>query len=440
MTRKSGYSVASSVRLRLDKIKTRRISKGEKVTIHFAIPKVRPGLRIGFGGWIVAPDDAEITAIGLEAPFNLSAGAPPVWRKFGSQWVSDQHGLVRVSVTIRASRTFDLALFGLSSGHVSESGVDGARPALLTNMWSFTPESNFFPVTKGKVSVIHPKGGRTGKSVQLATKSCNRCGRFLPVNLEPMERETLSFSNHCIARAPCQHASFGKIQDDERPEKLHLMHYGFQLECRYCKKFFVNAALNPQRTAGQMKEDGARRRAFEVLLEHLNEGSPQFDFKKRTGKDLASEVFQRFGGACFKCGLKFKSERAMHLDHTRPLALLWPLDEHATALCADHNSMKRDRPPSEFYTEVELKRLARICRLPLSQLVNPSPNLVAIRLLNRRLNWFFDDFITSGQLDKVREGKATASLLVKALQKAIDRAPGGAPFDLVAEARRRGIR
>lgn len=432
--------MTSPVRLSLKQVKTKRISKGHLVTIRFTIPNVRPGLRIGFGGWIVAPDDADITATGLEAPLNLSTGSPPAWRKFGSQWVSTQRGPVRVSVAIRAKRTFDLALYGLSSGHVSDPGLNEARPELLANLWSFAPESNFFPATKGKVSVTHSRAARVGSPVQLATKSCNRCGRFLPVNLPPMERATLSFSNHCIARSPCQHASFGRIQDDERPEKVHLMHFGFQLECRYCKKFFVNAALNPQRTAGQMKEDGARRRAFEVLLEHLNRGSPQFEFKKRTGKDLSTEVFRRFGGACFKCGMKFQSEREMHLDHTRPLALLWPLDEHATALCGDHNSSKRDRPPGEFYTKAELKRLAKICRLPLSQLENPSPNLAAIRLLGRRLDWFFDDFIPSGQLDKVREGKATASLLIKALQKAIDRAPGGAPFDLLSEARRRGIR
>ena len=61
-------------------------------------------------------------------------------------------------------------------------------------------------------------------------------------------------------------------------------------------------------------------------------------------------------------------------------------------------------------------------------------------LLGDRLDWFFDEFIPSGQLDRVREGKATAALLVKAIQRAIDRLPGGPPYNIVEEAARRGIR
>jgi hypothetical protein len=354
--------------------------------------------------------------------------------------VSDATGNVHIEVTFRANASCDLALYGLSAGHVKDEGIDNARPELLRNMTSFTPEANFFPEVEGVVTVTISGNEVAGVPIQIALKSCNRCGRYLPVNMPPNERVTLSYSNHCIARAPCNHASFGRIQDDERPEIVHQMHFGFQLECRYCKKFFVNAALNPQRTAGQMKEDGARRRAFEVLLEHLHRGSPQFEYKKTTGRDLATDVFDRFGGSCFKCGKKFSSQREMHLDHTRPLALLWPLDEHATALCSTHNSEKRDRAPKDFYTSSELRRLAKITGLSYSDLVNPAPNLAAIRLLGKNIDWFFDEFIPSGALDRVREGKATAALLVKALQKAINQVPGGAPFDLVAEAERRGIR
>ena len=46
-------------------------------------------------------------------------------------------------------------------------------------------------------------------------------------------------------------------------------YYGHQLECKACKKFFVNMPLNPQRNAQQFKEDGLRRRAIEVLINHL---------------------------------------------------------------------------------------------------------------------------------------------------------------------------
>jgi hypothetical protein len=127
----------------------------------------------------------------------------------------------------------------------------------------------------------------------------------------------------------------------------------------------------------------------------------------------------------------------MHLDHTRPLALLWPLDEYATALCSVHNTEKRDRSPSDYYSAIELKRLSKITGLKLKELSDPTPNVAAVHLLIERLDWFFDEFLVKGNLAKIREGKATSELMVKALQKVINRVPGGPPIDLVREALRR---
>ena len=206
--------------------------------------------------------------------------------------------------------------------------------------------------------------------------------------------------------------------------------YGFQMECRFCKKFEVNLALNPQRTAGQMKEDGARRRHFELLLDHLYGGSPQLRYKTETGRDLASDIYDRFGGRCFKCGTALADEKAMHLDHTRPLAMLWPLDDTATALCATHNSEKRDRAPAEFYTADELERLADITGVPLVELQDPSPNVEAIDLLGERLDWFYDEFLQLPPLQKVRDGKLTADLVVKALRRVTVPLPRRPPFTL----------
>jgi hypothetical protein len=106
-------------------------------------------------------------------------------------------------------------------------------------------------------------------------------------------------TNHCVAerRRPCTHSSFGQLKNVETSEVLQL-EYGFQLECRFCKKFEVNAALNPQRTAAQMKEDAARRRAFELLLTELYEGSPSLLYRHETGRGLADDVWERFGGRC----------------------------------------------------------------------------------------------------------------------------------------------
>ena len=115
---------------------------------------------------------------------------------------------------------------------------------------------------------------RDAPPVEITLKSCNRCARFLPINISN-ERNHLSFSNHCVAAKsrPCSHSSFGRLREAEG-ERVLKLEYGYQLECRFCKKFVVNAALNPQRTAAQMKEDTQRRRAFEALLAELYKASP----------------------------------------------------------------------------------------------------------------------------------------------------------------------
>jgi hypothetical protein len=163
-----------------------------------------------------------------------------------------------------------------------------------------------------------------------------------------------------------------------------------------------------------------------VLLTELYEGSPSLLHRKRfAGQELVDDVWKRFDGSCFKCGTRLATQKGMHLDHTRPLALLWPLDETATCLCATDNSAKRDRPPSEFYDADELARLSEITRVPLAELDDPSPNVEAIQLLASRLGWFFDDFLQRPELQMERDGKTPADLLVKALQKAINRSEVG---------------
>ncbi|MCC8991079.1 MAG: hypothetical protein LM514_00405, partial [Streptococcus sp.] len=255
---------------------------------------------------------------------------------------------------------------------------------------------------------------------ELILKSCNRCGRYLPINV-PAERDHLSFSNHCVAahRRPCCHASFGRLRNIEDSSEILQLDYGYQLECRFCKKFEVNAAHNPQRSSAQMKEDGARRRAFELLLEKLYSGTPQLRYRHETGSELADDVWKRFGRSCFNCNAVLTA-RAMQLDHTRPLALLWPLDKFATALCKSCNSEKRDRTPSEFYSSDKLKDLAKITGIPIEELSRPHPNEQAIDFLLSKLDWFFGDFLMSDDMTKERDGKITGELVIKALQKVIE--------------------
>ena len=58
----------------------------------------------------------------------------------------------------------------------------------------------------------------------------------------------------------------------------------------------------------------------------------------------------------------------VQLDHTRPLAYLWPIDEHATCLCAEHNNEKKDKFPVDFYNGEQLGRLSEITGLSLEEL------------------------------------------------------------------------
>ncbi len=233
-----------------------------------------------------------------------------------------------------------------------------------------------------------------GKRVVL--KSCNRCGRYLPINIED-ELKTLSFSLHCKKKAPCKHSTFRayEIQNKSELKSNDLLglniennkvisYYGHQLECKACKKFFVNAPLNPQRNAQQFKEDGLRRRAIEVLVnELLDRNLIHFEFEKRTKKEFSKYIWKKFDKRCFKCGpdsdpIKLKE---MALDHTMPLAYLYRLDETATCLCSSHNSQKRDHFPVDYYSEDELVRLSKITGLSLEQLHKKEINKEVLELL-----------------------------------------------------------
>ena len=142
-----------------------------------------------------------------------------------------------------------------------------------------------------------------GPAIPLTLKSCNRCGRFLPVNTDN-ERNHPSLSNHC-ARTTGDHASTPgwELQPADGVGDVLELDYGFQLECRFCKKFEVNAAHNPRRTAAQMKEDGARRRGFELLLTALYGESDSLLYRKRTGgRELVDDVYKRFGDGASSVG------------------------------------------------------------------------------------------------------------------------------------------
>ena len=273
---------------------------------------------------------------------------------------------------------------------------------------------------------------RIGRRVVL--KSCNRCGRYLPINIDD-ELKTLSFSLHCKKRAPCVHATFRAYEIQNRKAlragdftglriegNKVASYYGHQLECKACKKFFVNAPLNPQRNAQQFKEDGLRRRAIEVLVNTLlNRNLVHFEFESRTKKEFSRYIWEKFNKRCFKCGPESAPIKLdeMALDHTMPLAYLYRLDETATCLCSSHNSQKSDHFPVDYYNEAELVRLSQITGLSLTVLHKREVNQQVLDLLIDNVVWFYDEFLSADDYQKVRDGIRTADKINDSLKRVI---------------------
>lgn len=418
-TRESGFKShpnSTGGEFKQETVTTYDLKKDEKLVVTFNFPATADNRLVGFGAYFRCKGDV---AVWLDNPntskSTLDIYAHPNWSKAGSLWVdASKHKPARLVFEAKGTAIVDV--YDAKAGVVWHEFYDGARQALMKNIHEFAPEANFYE--KAVDATVTGGSRRSNTTAGILLKTCNRCARYLPINTEN-ERSTLSFSNHCIARAPCKHATFGRLRG-ENDEELQL-HYGFQLECRICKKFAVNAALNPQRTTAQMKEDGQRRRHFELLISELYQMSPQLAYRHKTGKELSEEVWKRFGRQCFNCAEKLASSSDMHLDHTRPLALLWQLDETATALCPECNNKKRDRSPSEFYSVEKLAELARITGLTLDEISAPHPNHEVIEALDRKIDWLMDVFLMRPDLQKVRDGKVTAELVCKALDKVVER-------------------
>ncbi len=437
MTRTSGFKVHKDTtggEFRRHLEKRIPLQRGEETKVTFRITGHSKGDLIGYGLWFWCTGALACTLTGGADKRTLTEYGDPSWNKAGSMWQAEDASPVEVTLTLTATAKSAVALYAPLCGRIEHKHLDDARPELMRNMYQFAPEALFISDEGAGEVVIEAAEDASSTDQPLILKSCNRCGRYLPVNV-PAERDQLSFSNHCVAehRRPCRHATFGRLRNVDNGNETLQLDYGYQLECRFCKKFEVNAALNPQRSSAQMKEDGARRRAFELLLAELYGGTPQLRYRHETGSELADDVWKRFGCACFNCGAKLSTARDMHLDHTRPLALLWFLDATATALCGSCNSEKRDRAPSDFYTPTKLAALAKITRIPIADLSNPHPNDQALGFLLGKLDWFFGEFLLREEMTKERDGKVAGELVVKALQKVIARSKRHRGVNLQAE-------
>ena len=307
----------------------------------------------------------------------------------------------------------------------------------------------------------------SGAGDQLVLKACNRCARHLPIDLLD-ERKQLGFGNHCVKRAPCDHKAFSRFSienpadldridpnlQDKISEENDIVraYYGFQLECKACKKFHVNAPLNPRRNTAQRREDNLRRRAFEELVRNLLEIDWVFYKFRRTENSEESDtylleepdtytleefdthIWNKFGRKCFACGKSLPKVGDMELDHTLPLAYLWPLDETATCLCGTCNASKSAKFPFEFenYREAgKLECLAELTGIDKRRLSlrEKEINMKVVEELEKRIEWFFDEFLSDPNYQKIREGKKTADIIVDSIQRVLEECDTG--LDLV---------
>ena len=125
------------------------------------------------------------------------------------------------------------------------------------------------------------------------------------------ERNTLSFNNHCV-KTPCKHKEHKAFSDYAITEmdytippkeingfikdKRLKLYNGFQLECKPCKKFFVNTPLNPLRNSTQHREDSLRRRAIERLIDQLLKRKYIYHkFRLEQQKEFDKYIWEKFG-------------------------------------------------------------------------------------------------------------------------------------------------
>jgi hypothetical protein len=218
------------------------------------------------------------------------------------------------------------------------------------------PETFYLPHdTIADAEIVAENSARftTSEGSQITLKKCSYCGRLLPV--DPNRLGALAFHKH--------NAKVSKHQN----------------ECRACKKWRINDSFNPLRTTDQLHESSVITRERKLFL---REPEILQLIKDRTGAGLKSQIWKRFGKRCFRCN-RIVALSEFQLDHTRPLAYLWPIDEYATCLCAECNNEKKEKFPVEFYSENQLTRLSEITGLPLSELERKSLNNVELqRILN----------------------------------------------------------
>jgi len=302
---------------------------------------------IGVGGYGVCDQDADLTfrvtlPSGKKESHVLHCSTQ--WTRLGFAIASEEIGTVRVSIAPQKG-TKKVGFWGLACAPLSlpQIVVDQDGGHLETLNSDLFPEGLYLPQDEAlEMDMLEDEWqhARQAESAgpEISLKKCAYCQRLLPIDKQ--RPSALAFHKHNA-----------KIS-------------GHQNECRACKKWRINNNFNPKRTTDQLHESSVITRERKLFL---REPVILDDIKERSGAGLKSIVWKKFDKKCFRCGKAIELGE-VQLDHTRPMAYLWPIDEHATCLCADCNNHKKDRFPVDVYSGEELKRLSAITGLSFEDL------------------------------------------------------------------------
>jgi hypothetical protein len=272
------------------------------------------------------------------------------WRRVGLAIPCKQLGEARLKIEIPA-KVKKVHIWGLDCGALQLPTVVIKRKGATVEELNDTqaPECLYLPQERAIDMDPVPAewenatiSDKPGKSIHL--KKCAYCQRLLP--LDPERPSALAFHKHNAKKTKHQN------------------------ECRSCKKWRINNEFNPKRTTDQLHESSVITRERKIFL---REPEILLRIKDRNGAGLKSIIWEKFGRKCFRCGRALALGK-VQLDHTRPLAYLWPIDEHATCLCSVCNNYKRERFPVDVYTEPQLRRLSKITGLAYGKLTSKEVN------------------------------------------------------------------
>ncbi len=322
---------------------------------------------VGFGGYL-KPSRGCIARVSLivdrevkrEQQYELSSQ----WNRIGLAAPYDGEDQITVSIEFDGD-VKRLHVWGFDCGVLKlPDKVSQNRMATLADLEALhiCPETFYLPHqnvmnleisadTSSAITIAEPSG-----TIEL--KKCSYCGRYLPLNGK--RPGALAFHRH---RA--------KVS-------------GHQNECRACKKWRINNDFNPARTVDQLHESSVITRERKLLL---REPEILQAIKDRHGAGLKSIVWEKFGRRCFNCETLLELAE-VRLDHTRPLAYLWPIDEHATCLCEACNNHKKEQFPVDFYSDDQLHRLAEITGLSYNKLVKKDINGGMLKRITRGITDF----------------------------------------------------